>query len=91
MPNGALLLKKSQPFCDYIKNDNLVWPDLVKASNMPHQKTCPFPKGNYTIKNYVVDDSKFGPAPPGKYLTKGKLMEDGRILTQVEIVTELRI
>lgn len=90
-PNEILLFKLSKPVCEYFKSDKVVWPGLAKASNMPQNNPCPFPKGNYTIKNYVVDDSKFGPIPPGKYTAKGKLVEDGKILTQVEIISTLKV
>jgi hypothetical protein len=47
------------------------------------------PKGNYTIDNFVVDDSKFGPIPSGKYLAKGKVVSYGKILAQIDMVASL--
>lgn len=84
-------MKSVKPICEFLKTDKLIWPDLQAASNMPKNNPCPFPKGNYTIKNYMVDESKFGRALMGKYLTKGKLMEDGKILTQIDVVATLKL
>lgn len=84
-------MRNQNPVCEYFKKDKLIWPDLVKASNMPKNNPCPFPKGNYTIKNYAVDESKFGPLPIGKYTAKGKLVEDGKVLTLVEIVVWVKL
>lgn len=39
----GLLLKSTQPFCNFIKGDNIFWPELVKNSNIPTVQTCPFP------------------------------------------------
>lgn len=39
----GLLLRSVNPFCNFIKNDNLFWPELLKNSNMPPVNTCPFP------------------------------------------------
>lgn len=63
----------------------MVWPDLLAASNMPQNYPCPFPKGNYTIKNYVVDEKNFKMLPPGKFLAKATFIEDEKVVTYVEI------
>lgn len=84
-------MKNVRPICEFLRSDKLIWPDLQAASNMPKNNPCPFPKGNYTIKNYAVDESKFGPAPLGKYLTRGKLMENGKILTQVDVIATMTL
>jgi ganglioside GM2 activator len=86
LPDGHLLFRKELPVCDYIKREVMIWPKLEKASNLPKNKPCPLPKGNYTIENFVIDDSGFGPLPYGKYIAKGKLLEDRKILTQIDIV-----
>lgn len=91
-PGGGLLIKSHQSICDFIKKDKIVYPDLVKVSNLPTNQPCPFPKANYTINNYIFDDSKFGPVPPGKYTGKARLVdEEGNVLTHVEFVAVLRI
>lgn len=90
LPNGDLLVRNKQPVCDFTKKDTLVYPDLIDASNLPKNRPCPLTKGNYTIDNFVINDSKFGPLPYGKFLVKGKLLEDGKTLTQIDIVVWLR-
>lgn len=90
LPSGDLLIRNKQPMCDFTKKDTLVWPDLIDASNLPKNRPCPFPKGNYTIDNFVINDSKFGPLPYGKFLVKGKLLEDGKTLTHIDIVAWLK-
>lgn len=86
-------MKQQSLFCDYIKADQLVWADLENASNIPKNKPCPFPKGNYTIKNYVFNDSKIKAVPPGRYRAVGSLMDKAarKFLTQIEIVADVSL
>lgn len=92
MPNGAVLLKHEHPFCDFIKSDKLIYPDLEKSSNFPKNKPCPFPRGNYTIKNYVFDDSKIGATPPGKYRAVATAIDSlsGKVMTKCEVKATVR-
>lgn len=39
----GLLIKSIQPFCNFIRGDNIFWPELANNSNMPSAQTCPFP------------------------------------------------
>lgn len=84
-------MKNQQPVCDFFKNDKMIWPDLLAASNMPQNYPCPFPKGNYTIKNFMLDDKKFGMLPPGKFLAKASFIEEGKFLTSVEIDATVKL
>lgn len=45
----GLLIRSVNPFCNFIKNDNLFWPKLLKHSNMPSVSTCPFPSVRITF------------------------------------------
>lgn len=83
-------MKNEEPLCNFFKNDRFFWPDVLKASNMPHDYVCPFPKGNYTITNFVVDEQKFKMAPKGKYLARMQVIEDGKILTSVDCDASLK-
>lgn len=89
MPNGAALLKTQKTVCEFIKTDKIFWNDLLKASTMPKNNPCPFPKGNYTITNYNFDESKFGPLPFGQYTARLSILEDGKLLSQSEVVLTL--
>lgn len=84
-------MRKEYPVCEYFKQDRMIWQKIVAVSNMPKNSPCPFPKGNYTIKDYVLDESNFSIAPPGRYSAVGKLIESGEILTFVEISVILKI
>lgn len=72
-----------------MKNDGIIFPLIEKASNFPKNKPCPFPKGNYTIKNFVIDNAKFGPLPNGRYLSRGKLIGDKKLLAQIEVYSSM--
>lgn len=89
LPNGDTLMRNEYPVCDYIKKDTLIWPLLEKSSDLPKNKPCPFPKGNYTIDNFEIDDSKFGPLPSGRYLGRVKIVGDGKMLMQVDVYASL--
>ena len=84
MKNGGTLIKNEQKVCDFCKSEKLFWPDLIEASNMPKDNPCPFPKGNYSIKNFILDGSKFA-TPPGKYVAQWSIVEDGEVLTSMKI------
>lgn len=67
-------------------------PGVIAASNIPKSPHCPFPRGNYTIENYIVDESKVPPSPVGKFLLKLSLKdEDEKVLTSLEIVASVKI
>lgn len=41
---GALLTRSTYPFCEFTRIEKMIWPDLVKHSNMPQDNPCPFPE-----------------------------------------------
>jgi hypothetical protein len=45
----GLLLRSIQPFCTFVRGDNIFWPELVNNSNMPSPQTCPFPAVYFLI------------------------------------------
>ena len=51
----------STKYCDYFKNENFYYNDLLAVSNLPAKDVCPWPKGTYTIQGYAV---QFGTVPP---------------------------
>lgn len=80
-----VVFKTEKTICDYLQNEKMIYPDLVKVSNMPENPPCPFPKGNYTVNNYEIDEKKFSSIPPGKYVARLRIFEDGKLLTQGEV------
>ncbi|XP_058060337.1 uncharacterized protein LOC131211018 [Anopheles bellator] len=66
--------------CKLISGDEYIYPQMLNYSNLPSKDTCPFPKGNYTVNDFVVDERKL-PAiiPPGEWLIVVKLMRDGKL------------
>ncbi|XP_058117683.1 uncharacterized protein LOC131289037 [Anopheles ziemanni] len=66
--------------CQIIAKDATIYPSLLESSNLPPQDSCPFPKGNYTIYNYIADEEKFPPALPlSEWLMEVTLMLDGQL------------
>lgn len=51
---GRFYGSQKESICKFIAEEKKVYPDLVEASNLPEPGTCPIPKNNYTINNYVV-------------------------------------
>nr|AOQ09420.1 CheA7a-RA [synthetic construct] len=73
---GSMVMAVKKPFCQFIKEDEDSYPSIQKASNLPDQDTCPFPKGKYTIDNYELE-TNFLPdnAPKGDYLLQLSLLD----------------
>ena len=51
------VMTKSLNFCDTLKKDKKIYPDIVKVSNLPNQNICPFSKviinELYNIDTYI--------------------------------------
>lgn len=46
---GLLLIRNTYAFCEFIRIEKMIWPDLVKHSNMPKDNPCPFP----AVRNFL--------------------------------------
>lgn len=89
---GVLFLSKKQGLCEFLKSDTMFTPGVIAASNLPKSHPCPFPRGNYTIENYIVDESKVPPSPIGKFLLKLSMKdEDDKVLTSLEIEASVKM
>lgn len=54
-PNkGHVYASPKESICKFTAEEKKVYPDLVEASNLPQPGTCPIPKNNYTVNNYIV-------------------------------------
>jgi ganglioside GM2 activator len=85
---GSTIMKSTQNMCDFLKYDQLIWPDLQKHSNMPNR--CPFPKGKYHIRDFDYDASHIPKAtPPGVYTVKAYASENNVINNGWIAVAEL--
>lgn len=51
---GRVYASQKESICKFTAEEKKVYPDLVAASNLPEPGTCPIPKNNYTVNNYVV-------------------------------------
>lgn len=86
--NGEVLMKAEKPFCDLWTTEKTVIPEIRKASNMP-ETSCPVPKGNYTITNYVIDQTKFE-LPPGSYIAYFLLTDENQdTLIEMELTATI--
>ncbi|XP_022232850.2 uncharacterized protein LOC111081170 [Drosophila obscura] len=86
---GPLVMNMKKPFCKFVNEDEKTYPYLQKASNMPEQGDCPFPKGQYKIDNYELE-TEFLPddAPKGDYLLEFTILDkDVGVAGLIGIVT----
>ena len=51
--NNFPLVRNSYAFCEFTRIEKMIWPDLLKASNMPQNKPCPFPAVSKLLKHYI--------------------------------------
>lgn len=75
---GIPLVKGKEPACDFIKNDEKFYPYLLKTSDVPQPGTCPIPKANYTITDFVVPLDVLPNVTPGKYELKVSYTTQGK-------------
>lgn len=71
----AKVMASATPLCEQIQNDDKYYPILAKVSNFPMPAPCPYPKGEYFINNFKVDE-EFLPSllPLGEYLVEVQLV-----------------
>ncbi|XP_050071353.1 uncharacterized protein LOC126559267 [Anopheles maculipalpis] len=80
MGNKQMFVNGAGSLCEIIAQDEVVYPHLLEMSNLPPQDSCPFPKGNYTIHNYVLDEQRFPPAlPASDWIMEVILTRDGKV------------
>src|SRR5690349_11683004 len=82
---GSSIIKKETKVCDFLQSEKMFYPQLVKVSNFPDPPPCPFPKGNYTIRNYELEEKKFLAFPPGKYIARLSAFEDNKKVSELEV------
>jgi hypothetical protein len=52
---GALMIRNTYAFCEFTRIEKLIWPELVKVSNMPQDNPCPFPEVHYLFwQNFLI-------------------------------------
>lgn len=51
--SGILLTRTTYAFCEFTKVEKMIWPDLIKHSNMPQDNPCPFPVVNQTSAIFI--------------------------------------
>ena len=89
--SGVALGKCEYTICDLLSKELLVVPDMRKVSNLPPPGTCPFPKGNYTIKNYKINEEKFRFVPPGEFVTRVRIFEDGQVIGEYSVEATVKM
>lgn len=65
------VMTTNSPLCEQIQKDDKYYPIIAKSANFPMPAPCPFPKGEYYINGFKVDD-EFLPTllPLGEYLVE---------------------
>ncbi|KAH8300981.1 hypothetical protein KR044_007702 [Drosophila immigrans] len=73
---GPMVMNVQKPFCQFVNEDEDTYPYLQKASDLPEQGQCPYPKGSYTIDKYELETT-FLPddAPKGDYLVELNILD----------------
>ncbi|XP_037040759.1 uncharacterized protein LOC119077643 [Bradysia coprophila] len=73
------VLKGGGNICKFCATNTNFYPRFQTFTNFPDANTCPFPKGNYTIKDYTFDDQLL-PAnvPTGTYVVKTTFSKDNQ-------------
>ncbi|EAT41910.1 AAEL006503-PA [Aedes aegypti] len=67
-------------YCESIDNDGVILTKLREVSNIPPKGTCPFPKGEYHIDKYQLDESQIPPMiPHGKYTLMVQMLDNNEI------------
>ncbi|KAJ6635792.1 hypothetical protein Bhyg_14378 [Pseudolycoriella hygida] len=84
------LLKDSGNICKFTVTNTNFYPRFRSFTNFPEPDTCPFPKGNYTIKDFTLDENLFpDTAPNGAYLMKTVYTKDNQNLFGYNIALEV--
>lgn len=84
------LYKFEKPMCEFFKTENTYLPEIREVSDLPAADVCPFPKGNYTINNYNIDEKRFGMAPLGAYEANVKLIEEGKVVVACKLSISIK-
>uniref|UniRef100_A0A182NQW2 MD-2-related lipid-recognition domain-containing protein n=1 Tax=Anopheles dirus TaxID=7168 RepID=A0A182NQW2_9DIPT len=80
MGQKRMFVNGAGSLCQIIAKDEVIYPQLLESSNLPPQDACPFPKGNYTIFNYVFDENKLPPAvPASEWLMEAIVSRNGQV------------
>ncbi|XP_053670847.1 uncharacterized protein LOC128721149 [Anopheles nili] len=80
MGHKRMFLDGTGSLCQIIAKDESIYPQLLETSNLPPQDSCPFPKGNYTIFNYILDEQRFPPvAIRSDWLFEVIITRDGKV------------
>lgn len=73
-------------YCKYWDTEESFLPALRTFSNLPEKGACPFPKGQFTIKDYEFTEEQFPKIiPPGDYLVRFSVSEDDKLLWGAEV------
>ncbi|XP_070503078.1 uncharacterized protein [Chironomus tepperi] len=83
--NKVLMMRSQDKFCDFLKHEKQVWPDVQQKSNFPEGNPCPLPKGKYWLKDLAIDEKKFIMIPPGEYHARVAAIQNDRVLAAVDV------
>ncbi|CAO1407889.1 unnamed protein product [Diamesa hyperborea] len=67
MPYGVQATK----YCDFFNNDKFFYDDLLKVSDLPAKRVCPWPQGTYTIRGSVITFQNVPKFFNGDYMAEG--------------------
>lgn len=78
------------PFCDFIKKEKYVYPDLVKSSTLPPGDNCDWKIGTYAINDYYPDIKNFPPVlQSGDYMVTISIMKNGELMNGFKVMGSL--
>lgn len=84
------VMSTNAPLCNQIQNDEKYYPILAKSSNLLMPAPCPYPKGEYFINNFKVDE-EFLPTlmPRGEYLVEVQLVLEDEVVFGYNIIATI--
>lgn len=79
-------------FCEFIKGEEMLYPDIEAVSDFPDVNTCPWPAATYHIFGYQPDLSKIPPViENGDYMVECQLLQGEEILQGFKIFGSILI
>jgi Protein of unknown function (DUF1091) len=78
------------PSCEFIKKEQMFYPELTEHSDFPKPGTCPLPKGVRTVNNYIMDASKIPQNFEGKYRGRIMILLNNQLVDEASVYTTIR-
>ena len=79
-------------FCEFFRNEKMIYPDIKVVTDFPEYSTCPWPAGIYHIYGFSPDLSRIPPIlDSGDYMVEFQYRKGEEILNKLQIFGTLLI